>query len=174
MRLCSSILVGIILFISCSEIRKENPKEKDIFGIAASGKSLFRGVSMGDKVDFVLSKETGQVNFKSDSLLELSSNIVMNNEEVSMRLFYSFDEYGLFEIQADIFLSEKGTENLKKRLTRKLTGRYGDPKEFVDYVAWSTFNQSNDLIEITLSDDVDLNGISFLSLNFLEPLNDKI
>ena len=137
--------------------------------------SLFRGSAMGDLPEDVLAKEKGKATVESDSIVEYDYTFKLQSGKTRIHLFYTFDEFGLFEIQTDFYPeSEASAEDLMPILIAELTEKFGNPKQTGVILRWTTVSKSNSLIEITLSNETPDAGEPFVSLNYLEPLPDEL
>lgn len=173
-----SLLVFVFVLISCqSELPPEQKIETvgvdAIFG--TGGDALFRGSNISDKPSQVRTKETAVPTADSDSLIEYDYSFQLKSGTTEMHVFYTFDEFGLFEIQVDFYPeSDEKAKDLVPKLEEQLTTRFGEPKEIGLSKRWTTFSVSNNIIEITLSNESTDAENAFISLNYLEPLPDEI
>lgn len=130
---------------------------------------------MSDSPNDVLAKEIGQIVVNTDSLLTYELLIALASDTLNTRLYYAFDSFGLFEIQADLYASTEGwMKPYLAQIDSGLTLAYGQGKTVGKTRTWTTVSSSNNIIEITLASEVDDNNIPFLSLNLLEPLDEAL
>ncbi len=173
------LLFFILLLIvgsACTEQPHVDVKKStldDFFG--TDSLALFRGHQMGDTAQNIRQSEDLSPIVDTDSLLQYHYFYNLESDSTDIDLYYTIDSYGLFEIQADLHpKSEGGAENIMAKITEILNERYGDYKEAGIVRRWTTNNKSNELIEITLSNESEDYGSPFVSLNFLEPLPNEI
>lgn len=170
LRAFSIFLLGIVFF-ACSNEPAET--EESEFVLSAEG-AIFREVNMGDSPGDVKSAEKAEPVFLSDTLMQYRTELAWKGTKIGSDLYYNFDEYGLFEIQADYFAAESKRDSLFQSMNNLLTEEYGSPSRNFESLRWTTPSASNTLIEISLSKEIDLEGHSFISLNYLEPLNEEL
>jgi len=170
MNLLRAFSIIFILLIACSPQQKEKEEE---LKLAQEG-AIYRGVQMGNSPADVSSSELADPVVLSDTLMHFKEKMAFNDTLVDLHVYYAFDEYGLFEIQSDYMSSGPLQDSLFYTLKGKLTATYGQPSNHFELHRWTTTSRSNDLIEISLSKEVDLEGKSFVSLNYLEPLNEQL
>jgi len=177
LRLFSFLFVTVAL-ISCegekpAETKIETVEIETVFGTNKEG--LFRGSDISDTAGQIRGKEKAAPTFDSDSLIEYDYTFQLKSGTTEMHLFYTFDEFGLFEIQVDFYPeNEEKAKELLPELEEQLTTRFGEPKEAGLAKRWTTFSVSNNIIEITLSNESMDAENAFISLNYLEPLPDEI
>lgn len=174
-----SLLVFILALVSCQsepplpEQKVETVGVDSIFGISED--ALFRGSNISDQPNQVRTKETAIPTTDSDSLIEYDYTFQLKSGKTEMHVFYTFDEFGLFEIQVDFYPeSAEKAKDLLPQLEEHLTTRFGEPKENGLSKRWTTFSVSNNIIEVTLSNESTDAENAFISLNYLEPLPDEI
>ncbi|NEN25272.1 hypothetical protein G3O08_17380 [Cryomorpha ignava] len=173
-----SLLVFVFALISCqSEPQPEQKIEmvgvEAIFGTEKG--ALFRGSNISDQPKQIRTREKAIPTIDSDSLIEYDYTYQLKSGYTEMHVFYTFDEFGLFEIQVDFYPeSDEKAKDLLPKLEEQLTSRFGEPKENGLSKRWTTFSVSNNIIEITLSNESLDAENAFISLNYLEPLPDEI
>lgn len=137
--------------------------------------AAIRGSQPGDTPDEVRDRETFTLREGSDTLLVYTGQLEFGDSPVSVTVFYNFDEFGLFEFQFDLRpASRPEASALFEELKIFLTALYGDPEPMGTGLRFTSFSPSNNVVEITLSDESAETGTPFVSLNFLEPLDDEI
>lgn len=145
----------------------------DFFG--ADSLSIFRNHQMGDTAQAVRKSENNTPIVDTDSLLQYHYLYNFESDSTDIDVYYTIDSYGLFEIQADLHPKTKeGAKKLVAEITEILNQKYGTYKEMGLVQRWTTNSPSNELIEITLSNESEDYGSPFISLNFLEPLPNEI
>lgn len=170
LRVFSLFFLSILVF-ACNNVQ-ENAEEPE-FTLSSEG-TIFRNVNMGDSPADVKSSESAEPVFLSDTLMQYRAQLGGKEDKVPSDLYYNFDEYGLFEIQADYFVSGVQRDSLFQTVKSQLTDHYGEPTRSFEALRWTTPSASNNLIEISLSKEADLEGNPFISLNYLEPLNEQL
>lgn len=145
----------------------------DVFG--ADSTSLFRGHQMGDTAQSIRQNEINAPIVDTDSLLQYHYFYNLESDSTEIDFYYTIDSYGLFEIQADLHpRTQEGAKKILAKITETLNKKYGDYREVGLVHRWTTNSPSNELIEITLSNESEDYGEPFVSLNFLEPLPNEI
>ena len=145
----------------------------DFFG--SDSMTFFRGHQMGDTAQSVRRSESTTPIVDTDSLLQYHYFYHFESDSTDIDVYYTIDSYGLFEIQADLHPKTKeGAKKLMTKITDILNQKYGSYKEMGLVQRWTTNSPSNELIEITLSNESEDYGSPFISLNFLEPLPNEI
>ncbi len=160
---------------SCED--KPPAKELSLVELVCQPKSggHFRGVSLGTNPDAVISAEIINPTSATDTVIEYRNNIEWNGEEMELVIYYAFDSFGLFEIQADLFTETKdGTRDAFEEFDAYFDESYGEPNCTGMMCRWTTFGTSNNLVEVTLSSESMDDSHPFLSINYLEPLSDEI
>jgi hypothetical protein len=109
-------------------------------------------------------------------LLVFDGEVHYDGRPVRTTVYYSFDDFGLFEIQFDLFPRSPGdASKVFRALKAKLTLIYGRAIQLTPKtMRFSTFSPSNNVVELTLSDETDESGMPFISFNIIEPLDDEI
>ncbi len=170
LKVFSLFFFSTILF-ACNNVQEK--AEISEFTLSDEG-AIFRKVNMGDSPADVKSSETADPVFLSDTLMQYRTELAWKGEKIGSDLYYNFDEYGLFEIQADYFAPASKRDSIFKSMNNLLTEEYGSPSRSFESLRWTTPSASNTLIEVSLSKETDLDGNPFISLNYLEPLNEEL
>ncbi len=169
------ILCLAFLITAC--VTKEAPVRQNLFEslFIPQDSGFFRGHSIGDSPKIVMMHEDAKALISSDSLLTFQMYVPAGEDSIDIRLYYAFDSFGLFEIQADMYVSHLSpTTPCFAQVDSGLTQSYGQARIVGETSTWTTVSPSNNRIEITLGPDLDDNDIAFLSLNLLEPLDDAL
>ena len=162
----------LLLLASCSEMEEGRKNHREERLIDDSG--FFRGYRMGWSPDTLLLKEKWTPEVSSDSTIEYHKRILAYRDSVRVNAYLAFDTYGLFEIQVDLFFdSDSMHSTIEKEWSEKLTFSFGEPESLLTTKRWTTFSESNNLVEISLSQERTISKEPFISLNYLEPLNDE-
>jgi len=165
-----STIAFVFLLISCSDESSETQVEETI--LMEGGK--FRSYRMGYGPDRVQEGEKWSPAFVSDTLIEYEKDVYFLEDSLSLFVFLAFDELGLFEIQADLYGgSRRHLQTIDSSFAQSLTQSYGAADTIGQERRWTTFSQKNNTVEITLSREIDASGQRFVSLNYLEPLDDE-
>lgn len=165
-----------LLFIFClgcsqGEVKEERTAENDML-IAESG--YFRGYEPGWPPDSVLNMESWSATLANDSTIEYHHKVVILEDTLPLDAYLAFDAYGLFEVQVDVFSDQDSLSKLIiESWSRKLTDPFGEPHDLLTSRRWTTFSSSNNLVEITLSLDQTPQNRKYISLNYLETLDDE-
>ncbi|MFN2423059.1 MAG: hypothetical protein ABR572_04730 [Cryomorphaceae bacterium] len=172
------VLLAALWLVGCGQPPVESEDEKLPFSqnlLNPGDAAGIRGSQPGDSPEEVRVRETFTLNEDSDSLLVYTGQLDFDESSVSITVFYNFDEFGLFEFQFDLRPeSRSGAKVLHDQLKEFLTAQYGEPKQPGTALRFTSFSPSNNVVEITLSDESTEVGTPFVSLNFLEPLDDEI
>lgn len=167
-----SYLAFTLLIVACNEAKR--PTESNVFKVLflPNNGAFFRGHDMSDKAEEILKSEVGQALINTDSLLTYRLSFPFKLDTIDAHLYYTFDSFGLFEIQADLYVSNPDwMKPFLAQIDSGLTQAYGLSKTVGSIKTWTTVSPSNNIIEITLGSELDENDITFLSLNLLEPLD---
>lgn len=169
------LFLALVFLSACSDGgHTENPQSLEmVFGKDSIG--LFRSHQMGDSAEAIRATEPSIPLLDTDTLLKYNYTYNLESDTTAVDIFYTIDSYGLFEIQVDMRPETlDGTEELMRKTSAILTRKYGDYKKMGIVRRWTTNSPSNNLIEITLSNESEDAGEPFVSLNFLEPLPDEL
>ena len=172
-----SLLFFLLGIFSCAS---EQPKQDEeviefdsVFREDTAG--LIRGSAMGDLPEDIVRREKATPVLNSDTLVEYDYSYNLKTGNTDARLYYAFDEFGLFEVQIDLYpKTEDEAKALRMEIDEELTAKFGKSKELGSVKRWTSFSRSNNLVEITLSNETADAGKPFISLNYLEPLPDEI
>jgi hypothetical protein len=159
------ILLVLIAGYGCLSSASENG------GVENTG--YFRGYLPGMEPDSVLKRESIKPTVKSDTLLVFEHPLTISGEETQIRSYLAFDAYGLFEVQVDCYPEgEEGIGEIFAHWSTKLSEVFGEPDTIASVKRWTTFSRSNHKVEISLSMERDASDDKFVSLNYLEPMDD--
>jgi hypothetical protein len=153
---------------SCSTSNVEEVKEPLLAEIIIGADGHFRGRSIGDALDAAVTTDR-EFLFKR-TRDELNYSIPFSpTDSAHYDVAYVFDQFGLFEIQVDVYSNtDKETKLLYTQFKSLLIDRYGSPIEKEGSAFWSR-KEGEKHLEITLRDESEDYGKPFLSLNILEP-----
>ena len=166
-----------LILCACTGGNVPDSPESD-FLIAFAGNdstALFRGHDMGDAPEAVRTDEKSVSVFDTDTLMEFVQTLVLDSAEIEVVSYYTFDDFGLFEMQFDLF-PEAGqvVDRIRPKFEAYLTERFGQPDRLGISRRWTTVGTSNSRVEILLTDESADFGRPFLSLNFYESIEDEI
>jgi len=168
-------LPGVFLFVialfglySCHTEKEQVDAPVLLAAQIIGSEGEFRGHRMGDALDSIAGRER-EFLFRR-TLDELNYSIPFSQtDSAHFDVIYVFDQFGLFEIQVDIYASStKETKQLYKEFREILISRYGSPIEKSESAFWKAKTGEHN-IEITLRDESADYEKPFLSLNILEP-----
>jgi len=164
------LLFAIVLFglYSCDTEKEQSETPVSLAAQIMGSEGEFRGHRMGDALDSIAGRER-EFLFRR-TLDELNYSIPFSHtDSAHFDVIYVFDQFGLFEIQVDIYASSaKETKQLYKDFREILISRYGSPIEKPESAFWKAKTGDHN-IEITLRDESADYDKPFLSLNILEP-----
>ncbi len=133
--------------------------------------AAFRGIALGATPAEVYDA-IGYVPEQSSDTLIIEI-IEPEKSGFNAKVYYSFDGYGLFEIQADIFADDMNQLKESVPLYKTyFTDKFGESACKGNNCRWTTFSKNNNTVEVNLSDESGDAEVPFVSINFLEPLND--
>lgn len=126
---------------------------------------------MGMTPEEVRSKLVNEPSYFSDTLIV--EEFGLDSPQGYVRINYTFDAIGLFEIQADVLVKET---LLRQRsfltLQQYFDDLYGEGECQDNYCSYSTFSRQNTVVDLTLSYESEVGEHPFISINFLELLSD--
>lgn len=175
MKFLSSFLLFALTLIGLYGCNTEKKQEELPVSVAAQiigNGGEFRGHKMGDALDSIAGRER-EFLFKR-TRDELNYSIPFSQtDSAHFDVIYVFDQFGLFEVQVDIYASTfEETTELFKDFREILVGRYGAPIEKPKSAFWKATSGEHN-IEITLRDESVDYDKPFLSLNILEPYSNN-
>jgi hypothetical protein len=169
-------LFFLLVVLACGSppVEKEPALEATDF-IGQKENGIYRGIDIGLTNESFSSSLRDSVLEQSDSLVKSFFVIDKGGRVCEVVTHFSFDVYGLFEIQSDIF---PPTDSVSKVITdmlqAELTLRYGEFARLGNTMRWTTNSERNNIIEISLSNESIDYGEPFVSLNYLEPLDEEV
>lgn len=135
----------------------------------------FRGLQLGSNYSDVVSHEKLRLVSDADSILEYEKSFLWAEDSIRMVVYYAFDSYGLFEIQVDLFAQSKSSvDNAFQEFETHYDSLFGEPYCAGLMCRWTTVSPTNNVVEITLSNESVETTKPFLSINYLEPLSNEI
>jgi len=167
-----SILFLPLFFLACAE---EIPKEKSYpEDLLIDSNGLFRNYELGVSPDSIKVIEGWTPAISNDSTLQFHETIHFGGDTVLIDVYLAFDAFGLFEVQVDLFVpSDSLSEVAMDHWSETLTSSFGDYDKILFSRQWTTFSEANNVVEITLSQERNDENQPFVSLNYLEPLDDE-
>ena len=168
-----SAFISFIILVSCTE--QHGSPEQALREVGGDLKnSHFRGVSIGDGIEAVKSKEKNKPSEETATNLHYR-NIIGDYDSSYYEVNYTFDELGLFEIQADVFLQDQAvSKEFFDQIKTKFNDKYGAPSGDEGMTGWVSKSKKNTSIEITLSNEGVEYVRPFISINFIEPLEEGV
>jgi hypothetical protein len=155
-------------------VQAEEKKEDRLEEVFIENSGFFRGYKLGWLPDSVLASEKWIPIFFNDSAIVYHEEVFVLEDTIVFDAYLAFDTYGLFEVQVDVFTNDdRLTDTIIKEWTTRLTSPFGESENILASERWTTFSQSNNTVEITLSQERNDQGRKFISLNYLEPLDDE-
>ncbi len=165
------VLILLLVLSSCWGGKEEG---KTLFSrIQGAEKGDIRGVSLGMSLDEVKEVEAKEHLYSSSSN-ELQYKVPLADRKGKSRghvvVFYSFDEYGLFEVHIDVHPDrEKTAAELFDRFSDHFDQRYGKSSEGeYGYMTWLTSSQAGHEVEVSLINATENRGEPLLSITFFE------
>ncbi len=146
------IFAVLISITSCTSPKSKLAEYGSVFeNVMRSDDGVFRGFSLGDTYSII---EKGE---KSKEL-EIDSGYLYYEyklpTEGSFNITYNFDERGLNEIQAAIFITDTGTvETIFKTFKTYFDEHYGVSQNQMGITAWSVKSKKFGDVKINLSDE---------------------
>lgn len=147
------IFIFFIIFIfSCTKPKSRLAAYGPVFeNVMRSDTGVFRGFSLGDKLDSVQKKENEKP-VESDSAYlyyEYSLDTVG-----SYNITYNFDETGLIEIQSDIFINNPNkADEVFAKFKTYFDEHYGDSESNMGFTAWSVKSEKFGEVKLNLSNE---------------------
>jgi hypothetical protein len=167
-----SLSTALLLLASCAQVEENTEKSHEEVLIESSG--FFRGYKMGWTTDSLEANEKWNPVVSNDSTIEYLEELVIIEDTVLLQAYLAFDAYGLFEIQVDVFTDDDTlSEDIMDQWSTILSEPFGKAENLLSSKRWTTFSRSNNTVEITLSQERNRENQKFISLNYLEPLDDE-
>lgn len=130
----------------------------------------FRGSNIGESMKEVEKREAQTPAKLNEKELKYVIKIP-EKDSAYMEVFYQFDQYGLFEIQADVYLFDQElTGQLFAEFRTHFDKLYGKSTMDSGYTSWKTLSKRKYEINISLIDESEDYGYSLLSITFHEEL----
>jgi hypothetical protein len=169
---CFLLVFVLIGLASCSSEKEQEEATPSLAAQILGNEGEFCGHKMGDSMDSVAGRDR-EFLFKR-TRDELNYSIPFSQTDSAyFDIIYVFDQFGLFEIQVDIYAStDEETTELFSEFRELLVARYGSPIEKPESAFWKTKTGDHN-IEITLRDESIDYDKPFLSLNILEPYSNN-
>lgn len=167
-----SLPMLLFLLISCAPVEETGKNHKEVVLIENSG--FFRGYKLGWAADTLLVNEKWVPVISNDSMIYYHEEVIFWEDTVLLDAYLAFDTYGLFEIQVDVFTKDDSlAETILETWSAILSSPFGKPEDLPASRRWTTFSESNNTVEVTLSQERNDENQKFISLNYLEPLDDE-
>ncbi|MCA1763474.1 MAG: hypothetical protein ABR574_07570 [Cryomorphaceae bacterium] len=171
-----SAFLLLLLFACGSETgQKEEAMKPIITQLFANNQGLFRDASIGQSYAETNIPDSAEIIQNTDSLIQYELDIQYGDSSSNVTVYYTFDDFGLFEIQVDVFpRGKEAAAYYMNLLEDELSERFGDYNRIGAVKRWTTASPSNNRVEISLSNETADYGEPFISLNFLEPLEEEV
>ena len=145
------LIVPIIVF-SCSQPKSKIAKYGVEFeSIIKSESGVFRGFSLGDKLDSVKVKEQNKPIEEDSSYLYYEVKL---DSAGSFNITYNFDDNGLNEIQSDIYISSPNkADEVFGKFKSYFDEHYGESQSRQGYSVWTVKSEKYGVVRINLSDE---------------------
>lgn len=171
------LLVAGIFGFSCNTENTKSSEQIPLYSTVCQPHlgGMFRGFTLGESIADFVGKNPDLDTRNIGSGFSKRYDISWKETAQSLEVFYTFDSYGLYEIQADLYIDDKDdTKEAFSIFQTYFDSLYGASACEGGTCLWTTFSISNLVVEVSLSiESVDSNS-SFISINFLEPLTDEI
>lgn len=160
-RLTFLVVTILIVFSSCNNSETNLTKYGPVFNaVVVSDQGVFRGFNIGDSQEIIKTKETKKPIEEDKNYLyyeySFDSTCVYN-------ITYNFDEFGLKEIQSEIYLNDTSNiESVMKNFKLYFDDHYGASEYQMGFNVWSVKSDKFDEVKITISDET----TDFSSSNF--------
>lgn len=146
------LLLLLIIVNSCtppkSKLAAHGPEFEKVM-LTETG--VFRGFSLGDKIDSVIFKEAAKPMETDSGYLYYEMKI---DTAGSFNVTYNFDDNGLNEIQSDIYInSSNRTEEVFSKFKSYFDQHYGASQNRQGYTVWSVKSEKFGTVRISLNDE---------------------
>lgn len=164
----------LLFLMACSQVEENSQDSQAEEATLIENSGLYRGYEMGWEPDSILAKEVWTPKVANDSTIRYHEKVFLLGDTVLVDAYIAFDVYGLFEVQVDAFTDDDSlSKAIIENWSAKLSESFGEPKTLLYSKRWTTFSESNNTVEITLSQERNDQNQRFISLNYLEPLDDE-
>lgn len=169
-RFLALALAGLLFLAGCASEEDTTKVFTLLSHIAGEQGGHFRGATIGDSpqdiVDFELAKPAKTTEEELVYRFEIPET-----DSGYFEVFYQFDQYGLFEIQVDIYLFDRErTAELFSDFRGYFNELYGESTMDSGYTTWKTLSKRKYEINVSLIDESEDYGYSLLSITFNEEL----
>ncbi|MBL7883792.1 MAG: hypothetical protein JNL69_06965 [Bacteroidia bacterium] len=144
--------IVLLLIVSCTEPQSELASYGPIFeNVMISENGVFRGLSLGNSIDTVLSIEKSTAMEADEGYLYYEFSV---DSSASYNIAYTFDEIGLSEIQSDIFINQsEQTEEVYNAFKSYFDKHYGTSQDHQGFAVWSVSSKKYGTVRINLSNE---------------------
>lgn len=141
-----------LFFFSCKEPKSPLSKYGSFFEeVMRSENGVFRGFSLGVKIDSVLKNEPITAIEADDGYLYYE---FQTDTTGSYNVAYTFNEKGLAEIQSDLFINNQtNTDAVFNAFKSYFDEHYGSSETDMGYSVWSVKSDIFDEVKINLSNE---------------------
>lgn len=150
------IQLALLLFttfaVSCSHPTLKTSVPDSAFDtVMRSDKGVFRGFSLGDRFDTVQAKELLKPIESDSGYLYYEAKL---DTIGSFNITYSFDEYGLNEIQSDIYINNAANaDGVFSKFKSYFDEHYGNSESRQGFTVWTVKSKKYGVVRIDLSDE---------------------
>src|SRR5690606_32244431 len=164
----SPFLLLLVTVASCQTTDVPKPSKSEVLTDHIFGNSgHFRGNSIGDPLDEVVSRDNEYMFKRNQSQLQYSIPF-SSSDSAHFDVAYFFENNKLSEIQVEVLLNtEKETIKLFESFHSRLSERYGAPTAQSSFAFWEVRDHGQ-VLEITLRDESAEFRRPKLSLNIIE------
>ena len=147
----NSFFLSLIIY-SCSE--SKSPLDKygeELKGVMRSEFRTFRGFNLGEKMDSILAKESGNAIEADEGYLYYEFKL---NDSNSYNVSYNFDDEGLNEIQSDIYIhNQNNTEKVFNAFKSYFDDHFGKSESHQGFTVWTVKSEKFGDVRINLTDE---------------------
>lgn len=162
----------LLALVSCSLVEEKSVTQSNEILIENSG--FFRGYQLGWPPDSLFANEKWAPSISNDSIIEYHQEVWVIQDTAHLDAYLAFDAYGLFEIQVDLFIkNDSVSQAILEDWSARLNEPFGNSELLLNSKRWTTVSEANNTVEITLSQERNDERQTFISLNYLEPLDDE-
>ncbi len=147
-----TIGVTVIVMYSCAPPLSKIAKYGPVFeNVMRSEMGIFRGFSLGNKIDSVQLKEPLKPIEADTDYLYYE---IKPDSSYSYNITYNFDETGLDEIQSDIYINNVTVaDDVFSKFKMYFDEHFGESQNHQGYTVWTVKSEKYGLIIINLSDE---------------------
>lgn len=147
-----SAFMLFMVLTSCTKPKSKLAEYGSVFeSIMLNDTNVFRGFSLGEKIDSIQNKELGKPIESDSAFLYYEYSLDTTG---SFNITYNFDERGLNEIQSDIFINDQDkADELFSKFKTFFDEHYGASESHQGFTVWSVRSEKFGEVKINLSDE---------------------